>query len=180
MEKLLRNVKKELQHIADEGLNSSNLETTFKLVDIAKDIGEIEEQEQKKMREYRDYPGYDNYSDYGRRGVPGSGRGRYSEGGYSDGGYSDYGRRGVPGSGRGGYRSDDRIERNIERLMEGSEIYRYGRDRYMGGGTKEQMKDGLENMMYAICTLVENLMECAETPEEKEIIHKHLKKMSNL
>lgn len=173
MEKLLRNVKKELQHIADEGLNSSNLETTFKLVDIAKDIGEIEEQEQKRMKEYGAYR-YDHhqeeYPEYGRRD---------SRGRYADHDYPDYGRRGVPGSGRG-YRGDDRLNRMIERLMDGSEMFTYGRERYMGGGSEEQMHEGLENMMYAICTLVEELLDCAETPKEKEIIHKHLKKISSL
>lgn len=166
MEKLLRNVKKELDHIAEEGLNGSNLEATFKLVDIAKDIGEIQEQEEKReMRGYRDYRGYDNYP---MRGASDIERDRYPE----------YDRRSY--SPDRGYRTDSRMGRNIERLIDGSEMYRYGRDRYMGGGNKEQMHEGLENMMYAICTLVEGLIDTAETTEEKEIIHKHIKKLTNI
>lgn len=40
MEELLRKVKKELDAIGDKGLTSSNLETTYKLIDIYKDIKE--------------------------------------------------------------------------------------------------------------------------------------------
>lgn len=42
MDLLLKRVKKELDAIADKGITSSNLETTNKLVDIYKDIKEIE------------------------------------------------------------------------------------------------------------------------------------------
>lgn len=42
MELLLKRVKKELDAIADKGITSSNLETTNKLVDIYKDIKEVE------------------------------------------------------------------------------------------------------------------------------------------
>jgi hypothetical protein len=40
MDELLRKVKKELETIGDKGLTSSNLDTTFKLIDIYKDIKE--------------------------------------------------------------------------------------------------------------------------------------------
>lgn len=42
MEELLKRVKKELYAIADKGITSSNLETTYKLIDIYKDIKESE------------------------------------------------------------------------------------------------------------------------------------------
>ena len=40
MEELLRKVKKELENIGEKGLSSSNLDTTYKLIDIYKDIKE--------------------------------------------------------------------------------------------------------------------------------------------
>lgn len=168
MEKLLRNVKKELQHIADEGLNNANLETAYKLVDIAKDIGEIEEQEQKmQMKDYGMYKDRYNYFDeYPERE-------RYRDN-YPD---REHNRR-MP-NGRI-FRGDDRINRMIECFLESSEMYDYGRDRYRSGGNEEQMEEGLENMMYSICTLVEELLQCAETPKQKDIIHKHLKKLNSL
>ena len=42
MDKLLGRVEKELENIADKGLSSSNLDTTFKLIDIYKDIKEAD------------------------------------------------------------------------------------------------------------------------------------------
>lgn len=42
MDALLNRVKRELDVIADKGITSSNLETTYKLIDIYKDIREIE------------------------------------------------------------------------------------------------------------------------------------------
>lgn len=42
MEDLLKRVKKELYAIADKGITSSNLESTYKLIDIYKDIKEAE------------------------------------------------------------------------------------------------------------------------------------------
>ena len=42
MDKLMEKVKKELENIAEKGLSASNLETTYKLIDIYKDIKEAE------------------------------------------------------------------------------------------------------------------------------------------
>lgn len=42
MEELKRKVKKELENIGEKGLSSSNLDTTYKLIDILKDLCEIE------------------------------------------------------------------------------------------------------------------------------------------
>ena len=41
MELLLKRVGKELETIADKGISSSNLDSTYKLIDIYKDIKEI-------------------------------------------------------------------------------------------------------------------------------------------
>ena len=43
LEKLEEIVAKELEQIGEKGLTSSNLDTTFKLIDILKDIKEVEE-----------------------------------------------------------------------------------------------------------------------------------------
>ena len=42
------------------------------------------------------------------------------------------------------------------------------------------MKEGLEKLMYGICMFVETVMDFAETPEEKEIIRKHIQKMKGI
>lgn len=177
MHKLLENAKKELKQIEETGLNSGNLDNAYKLTDIAKNLTKLQmmEEGEGKMR-----GGYsEGYNDGGY------GRGGYRDGGYRDGGYGNYnddmyGRRGVPGSGRGRYRGDDRWHEHLDRIMDGADIYEYGRSRYRDGGDSERMQDGLEKLMYAICMFIESTMDFAETPEEKEIIRKHVQKIKNI
>lgn len=177
MDKLLENAKKELKQIEESGLNSGNLDNAYKLVDIAKNISKLKmmEEGEGKMR--------GGYSD-------GYGRGGYRDSDYSDGGYGNYsdgsyGRRGVPGSGRGRggrYRGEEteRFMEHLDRIMDGADMYQYGRGRYRDGGDSERMYDGLEKLMYAICMFIESTMDFAESPEEKEIIRKHIQKLKNL
>ena len=43
MEKLIHMIEEELKNVESQGLTPANLETTYKLVDIEKDIFEIKE-----------------------------------------------------------------------------------------------------------------------------------------
>ena len=111
-----------------------------------------------------------NYRDYGD--------GYNARGNYRDGDYDEYGRRGVPGSGRGRYRGEgERFSRHMDHIEDGIDMYMYGRERYFDSGDKHRMHEGLEKFMYGICMFVETAMDFAETPEEKEIIRKHIQKM---
>lgn len=166
-------VTKELKEVGTKGLSSANLESTYKLTDILKDLLEIES-EKKEMTQRRD-EGY---------GMPQMSpiyryeeRGRYNErGGYGE----DYGARGGRGGGRSYNGYDNRMKDRIERVIDGAEMYEYGRDRYQHGGSQEAMEEGLEKMMYAVCMLVETAMDAAQSPREKEIIRKHLQKVKAL
>ena len=187
MEKLKEQVKKELKEIEGKGINASNLELISKLAEIYKDLGEIEKMEKggQEMPEYSEYReggygygagrggGY-NEGGYGARGGGGggysAGRGGYNEGGYGDGGY---GRRG----GGGRY---SRMRDHMDRMMDGMDQYEYGKERYMHGGDESRVMEGLEKLMYAMCMFVESAMDFAETPQEKEIIRKHVQKISRL
>lgn len=172
MEKLQEMVKKELTEIESKGINASNLEIVDKLVDIYKDLEEV-----KKIKEGgNEMPDYNRYRDgsYGYNYRDG-----YNDGGYREGGYGEYGRRGVPGSGRGRY-SNTRMRENMERMMDGMDQYEYGRERYMHGGDEGRVMEGLEKLMYAMCMFVESAMDFAETPQEKEIIRKHIRKIGNI
>lgn len=179
MHKLLENAKKELKQIEETGLNAGNLDNAYKLADIAKNIckmQKMEEGEEKMRGRYND--GY------------GDGRGGYRDGGYNDGGYGNYsdgsyGRRGVPGSGRGRggrYRGeeDERWNEHLDRIMDGADMYQYGRSRYRDGGDDSRMYEGLEKLMGAICMFIESTMDFAESPEEKEIIRKHIQKLKSM
>lgn len=180
MEKLIEIVKKELQQIEEQGLNMENLETTFKLVDILKDLYEVKEDEggQYGMR-YRD--GYE-YRIEGRRGDD------YYHGGeggnYREGRGGNYGRPYMGGSyeaPRRGYNDHERrMKDHMDRIYDSLDMYEYGRDRYQHGGTDERMIDGLEKLMYALCMFVESAMDFAESPQEKEVIRKHIQKIRSL
>lgn len=122
------------------------------------------------MQDYGRYPMY-------REGSYNAG-GNYNTGGYNDGYNDGYGRRGVPGSGRGRYNNPMRD--HMSRVIDGMDQYEYGKDRYMHSGDESRVYEGLEKLMYALCMFVESTMDFAETPQEKEIIRKHLQKMTRL
>ena len=177
MHKLLENAKKELRQIEEAGFNAGNLDNACKLVEIVKNVNKIQKMEGGDS----DMKGYmDDFRD---------GRGGYRDGDYRDGGYNpyddSYGRRGVPGSGRsrgrdGRYRGDDRWHEHLDRIMDGADMYEYGKGRYRDGGDSERMYDGLEKLMYAVCMFIECTMDFAESPEEKEIIRKHVQKIKSI
>jgi hypothetical protein len=50
----------------------------------------------------------------------------------------------------------------------------------MHGGDESRVVEGLEKLMYAVCMLVESTMDFAETPTEKEIVRKHIQKISRI
>lgn len=165
MHRLLERVEKELNTVADKGLTSSNLDSTYKLIDIYKDIKESEYYESKLK---------DDSSSYD---MP---RSRDSRGRYND---SDrYNRRGDWDSDRYGmyYPGDERTERYIERIRDGMGRYNAGRSRYRDGDSSDRMVDGIEMTMSAICMFVESLMDYAETSQEKEVIRKHINKLKNM
>ena len=170
MEKLKELIKKELQMVEEKGLTAANLDSTSKLIDMYKDLEEAGGME--GMYGYRDTyyranrgDNYGAYEPYGRDNYE-RGYGRQ----YMDG--SNYNR-----SNYGGY--DSRMRNHIDRISEGAEMYEYGRDRYQHGGSESGMVEGLEKLMYALCTFVETTMDFAQSPQEKEIIRKHINKIRN-
>ena len=173
MHKLKEQIKKELTEIETKGINASNLELISKLTDIYKDLDEIEQMEQ-GGQEMQDYGRYrENYGMY--REGRGNYRedGNYREGGYNEGGYGRYN--------EGGYgRYNNRMRDHMNRMMDGMDEYEYGRERYRHSGDDSRIMEGLEKLMYAMCMFVESAMDFADTPQEKEIIRKHLHKISKL
>lgn len=219
LKKLEELVTKELEQITEKGLTSANLETTYKLIDILKDIKEVEEAGKETEGGGEDMKyferggrggrgGYNgmypmDYGEYGESGYNARGGG-YNEGGYNAGGYNARGGYNAQGGGYnqggGGYNAQgggggynarggryqhygpdiERFYEKLERMMECVEEYFMGKNRYHDGAHPGHMVEGLEKTMYAVCTLVESLMDTAETPEEKETIRKHIEKIKNL
>ena len=167
MHKLMEQIKKELTEIEEKGINASNLELIGKLANIYKDLGEIENMN-KGGQEMQDYGRYrDNYRENYRDNYRDGGynaRGNYRESGYNEG----YGRR------------YSRMRDYMDRMVDGMDQYEYGKERYMHGGDDGRVMEGLEKLMYAMCMFVESAMDFAETPQEKELIRKHIHKISQL
>jgi hypothetical protein len=139
------------------------------LIDINKDLENIDywnvKKEVMKMR-------YNNY-------------GRYSDGGYSDGGYSDggnYGRRGVPGTGRGRYRGHDDGEDMLEDMKESYGAYSESRSAYSRGNYSagEDSMKALEDTMELFTEFAQKMIQEVDSPEAKQIIRKHLRKISQM
>lgn len=167
MRELLEKVERELEKIGDKGLTSSNLDTTFKLIDIYKDIKESEyyqhmcEDEKSYDARRRDsrgrYMGHDE-DDYDARGDRGGSRGRYNT-------YYPWG---------------EREERYFDRIRQGMDEYAEGRGRYRDGSSQDKMLDGIELAMTALVSFVETLYDHVETTKEKEVIRGHIEKLKKL
>ena len=115
IEKVTEEVDKSITRIMQQGVQTNNVDFLYKMIDIKKDIAEIKKEEQEMM--YGNYGRYDdmNYSGGRRRDS----RGRYMEGG-------SYGRRGVPGTGRGRYSGEEMMED----MMYHYGNYNEGREQY--------------------------------------------------
>ena len=134
-------VERIIKQITENGLQTANVELLYKLIDIHKDIENEKywkEKEEESMYRGRDYFMDDSYN---------GGRSRDSRGRYMDG---SYGRRGVPGTGRGRYRGYDMIEEMGEHYGNYSE----GRDTYGNDRETEKsfdkMLQSLEDFTYLI------------------------------
>ena len=132
-------VERIIKQITENGLQTANVELLYKLIDVHKDIeNEKYWKEKENMYRGRDYFMDDSYN---------GGRSRDSRGRYMDG---SYGRRGVPGTGRGRYRGYDMIEEMGEHYGDYSE----GRDTYGNDRETEKsfdkMLQSLEDFTYLI------------------------------
>lgn len=172
LDKLVNSVEKELKEIGEQGLNASNLEMTKKLVDMYKDLQEVS---QMKGGSYgmRGYGRDGGYMDRGRYYVEGDYNNRGGYGNRGGGGYNE-------GRGGGNYNGYNRMKEHLDRINDGVEMYDYGRERYQHGDSEERVFEGLEKLMYAVCMFVESAMDFAETPQEKDIIRRHVQKMSSM
>lgn len=133
-------VEKLIKQITANGLQPGNVELLYQLIDIHKDIENEKywkDKEENMMYRGRDYYMNDGYSDMRSR----DGRGQYMD---------TYGRRGVKGTGRGRYRGYDIIDEMGEHYGNYSE----GRDTYGNDHETEKsfdkMLESLEDFTYLI------------------------------
>ena len=123
LDKLKEETDKSMKRVLEQGVQTNNVDFLYKMIDIKKDIAEIEKEEQEMM--YGNYGRYDDMSYSGGRSR--DSRGRYMEGG-------SYGRRGVKGTGRGRYRGEEMMDEMAYHYGN----YNEGREQY--GADEETMK----------------------------------------
>lgn len=167
-EKLKTQVEEKINTIVgDEGIQMGNLDMLGKLIDIHKDLANEEYWNKKKEVMEMRYRNYDNeygnydreeYGEYGRRGVPGSGRGRRRR-------YSERGR-------------DTRYGAKMMDEMYGAyEDYSEGKERY--GHHPSTMKS-LDYMLKSVVEFIEMLKEDASSQEEIQLIQKYTQEISDM
>lgn len=150
-EKLNEPIENKINEILNEGIKKENIDYLYKLVDIHKDI-ENEEYWKEKIMRYREY-GNDNY---GRRGVKGTGRGRYRE--------SGYGAR---------YRGEEMMDEMAYHYGN----YNEGRENY---GADDATLESLEKMLDSVKKFMKHLKNEASSQEEVHMIKETAREISEM
>lgn len=159
MDKMIDVVCDEIDKIANKGLSTSNLETAYKLVDMYKDLKTVQAMEDSEYGEYSNNSysmrGYDdNGSSYARgrgRNARRDSMGRYSRDGM---GYSDA----------------------YDRYSQAKYEYRHSRD----DGAKQMIMESLDGYMDDMTRKLEDMMQDADTAEEKQTIQRYVQKLKSL
>lgn len=158
-EELCKQIEEQINIIKDQGINPSNLEMLGELVDIKKDISNMEYWEKKEEvmdMNYRMRPMDYGREDYGREGYGARRRG-------NNGRYMARGRN-------RSYRGDDMLEEMMEN---------YGT--YMEGGNYAGETDkAFDYMLQSAEDFMQHLMEESENPEQMEKIKRMAKRISEM
>lgn len=151
MEEMIRRIEEYIEKKSKQEFHTVDKDELFKVVDIYKDLKEVENMNgygNEYNRGYG-YNGYNAYNEYNRRGVDA----KYRASSYMDGM-------------RGSYEAyeDDRNEFNA-----GGNY-----------GAKEDGLKDLESMLHYNYKLMKYIKETATSPEEQEIVKKYLHKVNEL
>ena len=161
LDKLKEETDKSMKRVLEQGVQTNNVDFLYKMIDIKKDIAEIEKEEQEMM--YGNYGRYDDMSYSGGRRR--DSRGRYMESG-------SYGRRGVPGTGRGRYRGEEIMDEMAYHYGNYSESGQYG--------AEGESMEALSNLMESAYEYFKELKENANSPEEIKMMEHYFKKMGQM
>ena len=167
IDKVTEEVDKSIKRIMEQGVQTNNIDFLYKMIDVKKDIAEIEKEEQEMM--YSNYGNYDNYGEYDR--SYGGGRRRDSRGRYMEGG--SYGRRGVPGTGRGRYRGEEMMDEMAYHYGN----YNEGREQY--GADEETMKS-FKYMLKSFKDYYKHLKDEASSQQEVKMLEDVAREISEL
>ena len=153
LDKVKEEVDKSIKRIMEQGVQTNNVDFLYKMIDVKKDIAEIEKEEQEMM--YGNYYGEESGRSY-RGGRSRDARGRYMEG-------ESYGRRGVKGTGRGRYRGEEMMDE----MMYHYGNYNEGREQY--GADQETMKS-FKYMLKSFKDYYKHLKQEASSQQEVEML----------
>lgn len=162
LDKLKEETDKSMKRVLEQGVQTNNVDFLYKMIDIKKDIAEIEKEEQEMM--YGNYGRYDDMSYSGGRRR--DSRGRYMEG-------SSYGRRGVPGSGRGRYRGEEMMDEMAYHYGN----YNEGREQY--GADEETMKS-FKYMLKSFKDYYKHLKDEASSQQEVKMLEDVAREISEM
>lgn len=173
-ERIIKEVDKKIEALTEQGLTSSaTIDALDKLVDMKKDLMEIEKMEKHRYQgeysnyrggdgnEYGNYPRYEEYDTYNRRRR--DSQGRFME-------------RGVDSRYRG-HEKLDRMYMEYGNYSVGREEYNRDRGNY---GAKEDTMHSLKAMLESCVDFFEMLKREASTQEEMEMIKKYAKQISEM
>lgn len=156
MQKLKEIIEKEIEEISNQGIDESNLDVIYKMVDIHKDIIE-EEKNIMKMEEINmRYNGNYSRGNYGRN--------------YNDGSYGTYGRRSY-----GTHPAIDRMGEMYGAYREASEEANRG-----NYGAKNEKMEKLEIMLDSCLEFWESIVRENTDPESVEMIRHYMSKMQDM
>lgn len=145
LKKTKHDVLEKIKEINEQGIQPGNTEYLYKLIDVYKDIEEVED-----MR-YGEYngrgPGHGSYGEYGNYGNYGRG-------------YGEYGRRGRDSRYRG--------YEKLDRMYEGYGEYQDSRERY---GDSQETDKSFHYMVKALEDFIKVLQEEAEGPQQRQMLN---------
>ena len=147
LKKTQHDVLERIKEINEQGIQPGNTEYLDKLVDIYKDIEEVED-----MR-----------YEYGGRGPGHGSYGDYSYGNYNR-GYGEYNER----YGRRGRDSRYRGYEKLDRMYEGYGEYQDSRERY---GDSQEIDKSFHYMVKALEDFIKVLQEEAEGPQQRQTLN---------
>lgn len=178
LDKLKEETDKSMKRVLEQGVQTNNVDFLYKMIDIKKDIAEIEKEDEEMM--YRAGGSYGEGS-YGRGSYRAGGSGGSRGGSYGEYGEGSYGRRGVPGSGRGRYRGGRGSGRYRGEEMMDEMMYHYGNYNESGQyGAEGESMEALSNLMESAYEYFKDLKENANSQEEIKMMEHYFKKMGQM
>lgn len=185
IDKLCRVVEDELQKIAEKGLNTSNLETAYKLIDMYKDLKNTEfwESQMEDFEMGYSENGYGMNDDYPDRGRNTKSRYPNEDGGNSYAYRKKGGRRRGEHYVRGHYSRNGGYSESSYGVGDPYDMYIQSKQSYRDGKSpdcKKRLMDSLEEYMEDFSEQMEEMLRDADCQEERETIERYIKKIKSI